>query len=274
MIHLTLLLGVCLLAFDCAAQPAPKGTKADYPDHCWFEGLQARIAHEYPELEALVGLHKRTLYWDQNYLYAAELHKSIYKRLFEIELSGGDSTGQSGGRLSREQEAAYRLVDIWAGTPGDYSPGIAAHDEMVDYFSPEQVRPRIEFWSYCFERKEECAGILDELSALAAGEQLGPAEMRRLSMKLIERGNSFKVDLMARKLASRGAIKLEELGCASGQTYELMLERLTEALLESTKLDTGSFYYVFAGSPPNQTNQFIDSRLESYLAAMVKDACE
>lgn len=130
-----------------AATSESPAQAAVYPNFCWFDGLKRRILFEYassdPTIEDLVARHEHAKLVAKDDTSAVELHKQLYKRIFEFELREQPastefrhecnsfsvaSSSLSPGGQSREEalheckqlHAAFKLYDLWTNTPYDF----------------------------------------------------------------------------------------------------------------------------------------------------------
>lgn len=196
----------------------------EYPDYCWFTGLENRILLEYPLLKNLLAEHSAQLHIMRNLGAASQLHREIFKHIYSIELERlngllpkSDHNHQSSepSNLGRKPlhnqaafRAAYKLFDLWANTPGDFE---ARRDDYENYLETYLMQAHIEFWSYCFDQPNDCRDILSQLIVLAENQELGQIELLQISINIITLMNSHKADLVLEKLTDRNIIKLDDL---------------------------------------------------------------
>lgn len=238
-----------------------------YPDYCWFDGLENRILVEYPDMYEQIKLHDAALYKEKNYPKAADLHREIFKRIYELELANLQSaSGEAESEPpigDNEHKAAYKLFDLWANTPGDFE---RKNEEYNNYLEPYLIESHIEFWSYCLDDRADCHTILSQLMVLARDQELGPIELLQVSANMIMLMNSHKADLVLEKLTSRQVINLNELKKADNDdeeaTYERMLNNIVKLIETDENFNEAAFQYVFTNT--DEIHKIIDPKIESY----------
>lgn len=243
-----------------------------YPDYCWFDGLENRILVEYPDMYEQIKLHDAALYKEKNYPKAADLHREIFKRIYELELANLASanaedaeSGSSGDPPidDHEHRAAYKLFDLWANTPGDFE---SKNEEYNNYLEPYLIESHIEFWSYCLDDRADCHTILSQLMVLAKDQELGPIELLQVSANMIMLMNSHKADLVLEKLTSRQVINLNGLKKTDNDdeeaTYERMLNNIVKLIETDENFNEAAFQYVFTIT--DEIHKIIDPKIESY----------
>lgn len=270
----------------------PAAVRSDYPDYCWFAGLENRILFEYPTLAGLVSEHNEQLYREKNLKLAAELHRKIFMNIYLLELdklsqsnvtrnfgdagdkSQSDKEPTGGAPLDRRPafKAAYKLYDLWANTPGNFQH---EQGDYANYLDSYLIQARIEFWSYCLDESAGCRDVLSQLIVLARDQELGPIELLQVSTNIIMLMNSYKADLVLERLTDRRAVALTS-GADKSRTehdmeaYERKLADIVRLIETDDDFNEATFHYVFSGD--ERVHRLVDAELEVYLAHRIAAA--
>lgn len=255
--------------------------KSLYPDYCWFDGLENRVLVEYPQLYELVKNHDEKLYNEKDLFKAAELHKEMFMKIYQIELEKlthdhdiVPTKQAQNGIDAPEKRAAYKLFDLWANTPGDYE---RKQDDYSNYLEPYLIQTQIEFWSYCLDDRIGCEEVLNQLSILAREQELGPVEFLQVSLNIIMLMNSYKADLLLEKLIERNVIKLNEFNDLLHENnilddeekiYYRVLEDVVSLIERDEDFNEASFHYTFTKT--NLIDKYIDPKIESFFANKIR----